>query len=74
MIEYPVEPTQCTMQHDWALIQSSSVCCIETYRSVFTVTVTLVHSHFWGDQLTVPNEPIHARLETNLRFGQVNEG
>ncbi|GFS71278.1 DUF4371 domain-containing protein [Trichonephila clavipes] len=42
----------------------------KTFRSIFTVTLPLVRSNSWSPQLTVPNDPRYAPLETNLGIGQ----
>ncbi|GFX06339.1 uncharacterized protein TNCV_505581 [Trichonephila clavipes] len=54
------------MRYDRALRHTGSVCCLETFRSIFAVTLPLVRSNSWDAQLTVPNDPRCARLETNL--------
>ncbi|GFW01292.1 hypothetical protein TNCV_5029471 [Trichonephila clavipes] len=41
-----------------------------TFNSIFAVTLPLVHSNSWDAQLTVPNDPKYARLETNLEIRQ----
>ncbi|GFX11271.1 hypothetical protein TNCV_4786631 [Trichonephila clavipes] len=48
------------MRYDRAL---SSVLCLETFRSIFAVTLPLVRSNSWDAQLTVPNDPRYARLD-----------
>ncbi|GFX31075.1 hypothetical protein TNCV_2025781 [Trichonephila clavipes] len=63
---------ECTMRYDWAL--TSSVLCLETFRSIFAITLPLVRPNSWDAQLTVPNDSRYDRLETNLGIEQANEG
>ncbi|GFV65388.1 hypothetical protein TNCV_2638181 [Trichonephila clavipes] len=65
---------ECTTRYDWALKHTSSVRCLETFRSIFAVTLPLVRSNSWDAQLAVPNDPRYPRLETNQRSGQATEG
>ncbi|GFX75814.1 hypothetical protein TNCV_2237861 [Trichonephila clavipes] len=52
------------MRYDQALMHTSSVSCLETFRSIIAVTLPLVRSNSWGSQLAIPNDPRYARLET----------
>ncbi|GFW96122.1 hypothetical protein TNCV_958351 [Trichonephila clavipes] len=61
------------MRYDWALRHTSSV-CLETFRSIFAVTLPLVRSNSWNAQFAVPNDPRYARLKTNLGIGMAKEG
>ncbi|GFU63663.1 hypothetical protein TNCV_4588681 [Trichonephila clavipes] len=65
---------ECTMLYDRALRHTSSACCLETFRSMFAVTLPLDRSNSWDAQLAIPNDPRYARLETNLGVGQAKEG
>ncbi|GFW21426.1 hypothetical protein TNCV_1532501 [Trichonephila clavipes] len=40
--------------------------CLETFHSIFAVTLPLVRSSSWDTQLAVPNDPRYSRLVTNL--------
>ncbi|GFW23944.1 hypothetical protein TNCV_4949901 [Trichonephila clavipes] len=62
---------KCTMRYDRALRHTSSVGCL---HSIFAVTLPLVRSNSWDAQLTVPNDPRYARLETHLRIKLAKEG
>ncbi|GFS90809.1 DUF4817 domain-containing protein [Trichonephila clavipes] len=55
-----------TMRYDMALMDTSSVRCLEAFRSIFAVALPLVRSNSWDVQLAVPNGPSYARLEINL--------
>ncbi|GFX05723.1 hypothetical protein TNCV_3198401 [Trichonephila clavipes] len=71
---YPLRRVrECMMRYDRALKHTSSVRCLETFRSIFAVTLPLVSSNLWDAQL-VPNDPRYAGLEKNLGIGQVKEG
>ncbi|GFY13508.1 hypothetical protein TNCV_4958781 [Trichonephila clavipes] len=65
---------ECTKRCDWATKHTSSVRCLETFRSIFALILPLVHSNSWGAQLSVLNDPRYARLEANLGNGQAKEG
>ncbi|GFW85841.1 DUF4817 domain-containing protein [Trichonephila clavipes] len=58
------------MRYNWELRHLSSVGCLETFRSIFAVTLPLVRSNSWKAQLVVPHDPRYARLETNLGIKQ----
>ncbi|GFV92696.1 uncharacterized protein TNCV_1375461 [Trichonephila clavipes] len=58
------------MRYDRALRHTSSVRCLETFRSIFAVTLPLVSSNSWDAQLAIANDPRYARLETNQGIGQ----
>ncbi|GFY04035.1 SCY1-like protein 2 [Trichonephila clavipes] len=66
--------SECTMRYDRASRHTSSVWCLETFRSIFAVTLLLVHSNLWDAQFAIPNDPRYARLETNLGIEQAKEG
>ncbi|GFV69332.1 hypothetical protein TNCV_2943021 [Trichonephila clavipes] len=53
------------MRYDRALSHTSSV-CLETFHSIFAVTLPLARSNSWDAQLAVQNDPIYAQLKTNL--------
>ncbi|GFX44040.1 hypothetical protein TNCV_4118361 [Trichonephila clavipes] len=62
------------MRYDRTLRHTSSVRCIETLRSIFAVTLSLVRSNLWDAQLAFPNGARYARLETNLGIDQAKKG
>ncbi|GFV26801.1 hypothetical protein TNCV_5000851 [Trichonephila clavipes] len=68
------EERECMMRYNRALRNASSICCLETFRSVFAVTLPLVRSNSRDAQLAVPIDPRYARLETNLGISQDKEG
>ncbi|GFT50980.1 hypothetical protein TNCV_1174091 [Trichonephila clavipes] len=45
------------MRYDRALRNTSSVRCLAIFRSIFGVTLHLVHSNSWDAQFAVPNNP-----------------
>ncbi|GFS78235.1 glutamate receptor-interacting protein 1 [Trichonephila clavipes] len=47
---------------------------LQTFRSIFAVTMPLVRSNSWDAKLVVPNDLKYARLKTNLGIGQAKEG
>ncbi|GFS90112.1 hypothetical protein TNCV_507861 [Trichonephila clavipes] len=65
---------ECTMRYDRALRHTTFERCLETFRSIFAVTLPLVRSNSWDAQLAIPNDLRYARLETNLGIGQAKEG
>ncbi|GFX45401.1 uncharacterized protein TNCV_1026611 [Trichonephila clavipes] len=67
-------PANALMRYDRALRHTSSLRCLETFRSIFAITLSLVRSNSWGAKLAVSNDPRYARLETNLGIGQAKEG
>ncbi|GFT54772.1 hypothetical protein TNCV_5001431 [Trichonephila clavipes] len=52
---------ECTLRYDRVLRHTSSV-YLETFRSLFAVTLSLVRSNSWDAQHAVPNDPRYARL------------
>ncbi|GFW31459.1 hypothetical protein TNCV_1288061 [Trichonephila clavipes] len=56
MVKKPSPRRKCTMRYDQALMHTSSVRCLETFRSMLAVTLPLVRSNSWGAQLAVPND------------------
>ncbi|GFY29645.1 uncharacterized protein TNCV_1812251 [Trichonephila clavipes] len=62
------------MRCNRALTHTSSVGCLETFRSIFAVTLPLVHANSRDAQVTVPNDHRYARLGTNLGIGQAKKG
>ncbi|GFU63578.1 uncharacterized protein TNCV_4256191 [Trichonephila clavipes] len=43
---------ECTIRYDQVLRHTSSVSCLETFRSIFAVTLPLVRSNSWGAHLS----------------------
>ncbi|GFW83766.1 hypothetical protein TNCV_668791 [Trichonephila clavipes] len=62
------------MRYYRALRLTSFVSCLETFRSIFAVTLPLVRSDLWDAQLPIPNDLRYPRLETHLGIGQPKEG
>ncbi|GFX14613.1 hypothetical protein TNCV_4016111 [Trichonephila clavipes] len=60
------------MRYHRALKHTSFV-CLETFRSIFAVTLPLVRSNSWDAQLAVPNDPRYARLEKGSNSGNSAE-
>ncbi|GFX83236.1 uncharacterized protein TNCV_4988301 [Trichonephila clavipes] len=56
------------MQYDRALGQTSSVWCLETFRSIFAVTLPLVRSNLWDAQLA-PSQIIIDMLDCRQIWG-----
>ncbi|GFX10352.1 hypothetical protein TNCV_1867471 [Trichonephila clavipes] len=65
---------ECMMRYDRALRHSSSIGRLETFRSIFAATSSLVGSNSWDDHIAAPSDPRYAQLETNLGIGQAKKG
>ncbi|GFU51120.1 hypothetical protein TNCV_2549271 [Trichonephila clavipes] len=61
------------MRYHRALRHTSSVRSLETFRSIFAVTLPLIRSNSLDAQLAVPNDPRYAGLETCLGIGKTKE-
>ncbi|GFX23688.1 hypothetical protein TNCV_3596301 [Trichonephila clavipes] len=63
-----------TQMHDAIRSDIEAYKFLETFRSIFVVTLLLVRSNSLDAKLAVPNDPRYARLETNLGIRQAKKG
>ncbi|GFU69505.1 uncharacterized protein TNCV_1350651 [Trichonephila clavipes] len=62
------------MRYDQALRHTSSVWCLETFRTIYAITLPQVRSNSWNVQLAVLNDPRHAQLEKMWGSGRPKKG